>query len=174
MSTWIYTGMALAAMMVAARPGDDTSGGEPAWKVMRGLVGTWEGEGDGTFGASRIERTYELVLSGTYVRAKTRSVAEGDVHEDWEIISFDKMRGTPVIRQFNSEGFVNRYVLESCDTEKRRLVFVAEHIENGPPGMRARVTLELPSPDEIVETFELAMPGQELAPCVHTRLKRKR
>jgi len=42
-----------------------------------------------------------------------------------------------------------------------RLVSESTRIENGPPGMRTRFTLEKQSEDRFIETFELAMPGEE-------------
>lgn len=50
--------------------------------------------------------------------------------------------------------------------------FVSEHIENGPPGLRARRTLELVTDDEIRDQFELAGRGKDFRTVLENRLRR--
>ena len=68
---------------------------------------------------------------------------EGEVHEDWAFFSFDQNRNSLVMRQFNVEGFVNRYVLDSLSSDGSRLILISENSENAPPGLMARYTLEI-------------------------------
>ena len=152
-----------------------------AWKQLEYFVGSWEGTGDGNSGTSTVERHYEFILGGKYLHGRTTSVfppqeknPKGETHEDWEFFSFDKSRKIPVIRQFNVEGFVNRYALEEISADGKTMVFTTEHVENGPPGLRARTTYKIVSDDKFTEVFELAFPGADFKPCVTSQLERKR
>ena len=75
---------------------------------------------------------------------------KGEIHQDWGMISFDKVRKTFVLRQFHIEGFVNQYAMTSSSGDGRRL-FTLESIENIPAGYRARETYKIPGPDEFKE-----------------------
>ncbi len=86
---------------------------------------------------------------------------EGEVHEDWAFFSYDKIHDKVVLREFHSEGFVNRYLLENWDPRQRRFVFESEAIENLSAGWRARVTLTIVGENAFSETFELAAPGED-------------
>ena len=63
-------------------------------------------------------------------------------------------------RQFHVEGFVNQYVLERMAEENQTIRFMTEAIENIPPGWEARESYQILGPDEFLEVFELAAPGQ--------------
>jgi hypothetical protein len=63
-----------------------------------------------------------------------------------------------VLRQFHQEGFINQYVMAAA-SPSGNLVFESESLENVPAGWKARETYEVVSPDEFVETFELASGG---------------
>jgi hypothetical protein len=97
-----------------------------------------------------------------------------ETHEDWEIFSSDDAREKLVIRQFNVEGFVNRFALDEITSDGKRMIFTTGHVENGPPGLRARITYHIVSDDECTEVFELAFPGGDFKPCVESRLGRRR
>jgi hypothetical protein len=77
------------------------------WEPFKFLIGKWEGNGTGKFGDSKIERTYEYLMGGTYIIGKNKSVyekqeknPEGEIHYNWDIISYDKVTAKYVIRQF--------------------------------------------------------------------------
>ncbi len=138
------------------------------WTVLQFLIGTWEGEGSGQSGSGHYERSYELILDGTFILEKNKSTyppqeqnPQGEVHEDWGVFSRDKTRKTFVLRQFHSEGFINQYVMESMPPDSTTITFTSESIENIAPGWRARETYQIISPDEFVEVFELAEPGKD-------------
>jgi hypothetical protein len=61
-----------------------------------------------------------------------------------------------VLRQFHQEGFVNQFVMAPRQ-QGGPIVFESEALENLRSGWKARETYEVVSPDEFVETFELAM-----------------
>ena len=76
------------------------------------------------------------------------------------------------MRSFHGEGFVHEYRCVGAAPDGSRMIFEADHVENGPPGMRARETVEFRGPDELESTFELAVPGYSDEPYTHERLRR--
>ena len=144
------------------------------------LVGHWEGTGAGEPGHSTVEREYQLVLGGKFLQAKNVSRwaprdknPKGEIHEDFGLIGYDKVRKTLVYRQFHIEGFVNQYAMEPI-LDSKTLVFVSEAIENIAPGWRARETYHILSRDEFEEVFELATPGKAFELYSRSHLRRKR
>jgi hypothetical protein len=105
-----------------------------------------------------------------YTRPQAKN-PQGEVHEDFGIISFDKARRRAVLRQFHSEGFVNQYTAD-LSSDGVKLVFTSESIENIPSGWRARETYAVFSAEECDEIFELAEPGKEFELYSRVRLKR--
>ena len=149
------------------------------WAPMRFFEGKWTGTGEGKSGFSTTDRGYEFILGGNFMKAFNRSVFEpqeknpkGEVHENLDIFSYDGGRGKIVLRQFHIEGFANTYVLESVSEDRKKLVFVTEQIENGPPGMTARLVLEIGGEDSFGERFELSMGGGEYACLITNVFKR--
>lgn len=53
------------------------------------------------------------------------------------------------------------------------LVFTSAAIENLPAGFRARETYRILGPDECIERFEMAGPGQDFSVHSEARLRRK-
>ncbi len=150
------------------------------FKDVRFLVGSWVGHETGAAGIGRGERVYEFILQGKYLLARNVSRFEpqeknprGEVHEDWAIFSYDEARQELVLREFHSEGFVNQYVRERAGEAGKKLVFVSESVENGPPGLHARVTLSREGPDAFHEVFELAPPGKDFRPLLENHWKRR-
>ena len=135
------------------------------WSAFEFFIGAWTGEESATFGDGRGERTYEPVLQDRYLLSRNRSVfppqdglPDGDDHEDWTVVSYDDDRDTYVLRQFNSEGFVNTFVLDDASTPPERMVFVLEASENA-PGTRATLTLTRTDARSFEEVFDLTLPG---------------
>ncbi len=142
------------------------------------LVGEWRGEEDASFGKGTGVREYSFIMSGKYLLSQNVStfepqdkLPEGDRHEDWTIFSYDRDRETIVVRQFNSEGFVNRFILDASSEGPNKMVFISEAAENA-PGLRARLTYEKVSNDELHETFEIAMPGKDFGILIRNRWTR--
>jgi hypothetical protein len=138
------------------------------WRDFEFLIGEWAATESGRMGEGRGERKIELVLQNKYLYWKNKSTFEpqeknskGEVHEDWALISFDKIRKKFVMRQFHVEGFVNQYVLESVSSDMKKLIFLSESIENVPAGFKAKLTYEIISENEFIEYFELAPPRKE-------------
>ncbi|MCJ7680351.1 MAG: hypothetical protein MUP70_06490, partial [Candidatus Aminicenantes bacterium] len=71
------------------------------------------------------------------------------------------------IIMFNGGSLVFRSVgglMDRVDPELSRdlVAQLGEAIENGPPGLKARLTYVAVEPDECRQTFDLAMPGREM------------
>ena len=150
------------------------------WETFKYFVGSWKGEGKGQSGTSKLEAEFKFVLNGKFLEVKGKAVFEpqeknqkGEVHEDLGFISYDKIRGKFVLRQFHVEGFVNQYVLDTLSEDGKTLVFLSESIENIPAGWRAKVTYRILNEDEFSLVFELAAPGKELECYSENHLKRK-
>lgn len=138
------------------------------WLPFKHIIGKWTGTGEGVDGKGSYERSYQLVLNKKYIEVRNKSVypptkekPKGYVHEDFGVISYDKIRKAYVFRQFHSEGFVNQYVLESISPDGKTIVFVTEAIENIPKGWRGRETYTLNEGKELTEIFDLAEPGKD-------------
>jgi hypothetical protein len=150
------------------------------WEPFRYFIGAWQGHEEGTPGVGKGERHYELVLQDKYIHFRNRSVfepqegnPEGEVHEDWGFFSYDRIRGSIVLRQFHVEGFVNQYVVKSVSPDGKEIVLISESIENLPSGWRTRYQFKILNENEFTELFELARPGQDFGVIVNNRWKRK-
>ena len=144
------------------------------------VMGSWKGTGSG-FGntTSTIESEFNMIMDGQYIEVKNDSKFEsteknpnGERHIDWGIISYDKHRAKIIYRQFNNEGYVNRYVLNDSLSNETTLVFETVDIENFVEGGKARYTLTKISGNEIETVFEVSFPGQEFACFGMNKLKR--
>ncbi len=150
------------------------------WTTLNFLVGNWRGTGFGQPGSGQYERTYEFILNQKFLHVRSKSTyppqkqnPNGEVHEDWGFFSYDKGRKTFVYRQFHVEGFVNQYVVEHLSQGGTEIVFVSETIENIPTSWRAKETYQVISPDEFIETFELAEPGKDFKVYIKSHLRRQ-
>ena len=161
------------ALLIAEQPKTDPLG------PIRFFVGDWAGTAEGQAGKGTVRRTYSLILKDRFIHERNISTyppqeanKAGEVHEHWSIFSFDRDRKTIVLRQFHQEGFVNQYVMNGADSTDKKLVFDSERFENFDNKWRARETYDLLSPDEFIETFELAAPGKELEIYSQNHFKR--
>jgi hypothetical protein len=164
----------------AARPGADeprAGAREDVWAPVRFLIGDWTGEANGQPGKGTSKRSYRFVLEDRFIKEQNVSTyppqpknPNGEVHEHHSYLSYDRARRRMVLRQFHQEGFVNEYA--ALPVSGSSVVFESESIENVPVGWRARETYTVLSPDEFVETFEIAPAGGQFAVYSQTRLKR--
>jgi hypothetical protein len=149
------------------------------WANLQRLLGRWEGTASGEPGTGSQVRRYEAVLRGTFIMGtdKTRwqpseGQPDGETHEDICLFSHDRAAGQAVMRSFYVEGFACEYRCVEASADGSRLVFEADHVENGPSGMKARETFVFIGPDELESTFELAQAGGDFAPYTTERLTR--
>jgi hypothetical protein len=136
-------------------------------RPLEWLIGTWEGISTGTPGRGAQVRRYEAVLRGEFVMGTNRTTwsptpahPEGEVHEDISLFSYDRAAKRFVMQVFYVERFVAEHVCEQVDADT--FVFTADHVQNGPLGMRSRETL-IHRGDELESRFELSMPGKDFA-----------
>jgi hypothetical protein len=144
------------------------------------FVGSWTGEENASFGSGQGERRYRFILDGAYLISENRSRfppqgnrTREERHEDWTIFSYDKARATYVVRQFNSEGFVNTLAMDPASAAPRRMRFVGESSENAPPGTQVTLEYERVSENEFVERFEVRFPGSSEPLEIRNRWRRK-
>jgi len=142
------------------------------------FVGSWTGEESASIGQGRGERTYERALQGTYLLGRNRSLfqpqeglPEGDDHLDWTWFSYDAERETYVVRQFNSEGYVNRFVMDAGSDVPNRMSFTLEATENARGGT-GRLAYRVIDDDTFEETFEFAWPNSDQRFTVSNRWTR--
>lgn len=144
------------------------------------LIGVWEGAGEGFSNSkSKLKAEYKWILNKKFIQVKHRSEfeptdknPEGEVHEDFGVLSFDSGRKTVVFRQYHVEGFYNEYILNDSLSNNSTLIFETVKIENFVPGGRARFTINIKSDSEIETLFDVGFPGKEMACFGKNRLRK--
>ena len=142
---------------------------ELAW-----LAGAWQGYGQFGERVTYIHKAFSYEVAGRYLVERTldmfppaRPTTEFELHQD--VTTFYRTAGGYRAKGFYVEGFVwNSTVTAGAD----RVVVETESVENGPAGIRARVTYVKDGPDGFKGTFELAMPGQDFT-LVETLVMRR-
>lgn len=157
--------MCLLSALCAGNALAQTPREKDPWGPLRSLEGHWEGAISGKLGTGTGVRDYELILDAHFLTFRHASVREpqekspeGDHHRELSIFSFDSERQKIVLRSFNVEGFVLQYL---CNAAGNKITCESERVESG-PGFRARVEIDIKSPYEFTERFELAEPGKDL------------
>jgi hypothetical protein len=170
----------LVACFVTGTCAQDVASKPDRFAPLRFFAGSWRGGQGGQPGQGVAERTYDFILNDRFLQETNTSTyppqeknKKGEVHHHMSLISYDTGRKLFVFRQFHTEGFVNTYVQESTNDD-RKLVFVTEAIENIPAGYRARETYIIVSHDEFIERFEVAEPGKDFELYSEAHLKRVR
>lgn len=177
----LVTLMLFAALSASAAEPAANPVSADRWGRVRFLLGSWEGTASGEPGKGTVERTYELVLDGQFIEERNTSRYEAkaqgkapEVHHHRGFISYDKARKTFMLRHFHEEGFVNLFALNSDKSLPAYLIFDSVSFENFSNEWKARETYEVVSPDEFIETFELAEPGKDFAVYSRNHFKRKK
>jgi hypothetical protein len=153
---------------------------QDVWQPLRYFIGEWEGQSTGKSGEGKGERIYNFIMNDTYLYFQNtmkfqpqEKNPKGDLHEDCTFYSCDKNRNLIVARQFNIEGFINQFILDSLSSDNKTLVFITESSENAPPGLQARLIYEIKNENEFVETFELGFAGRQFSCWMTNHWKRK-
>ena len=131
------------------------------------LIGNWQGVETGVSGNGIGFRTYTYELNENYIMEKNQSTfpksekkPKGEVHRDFGVFSYNSNKNEIIYRSFNVEGFTNIFVMDSINSSGEKFVFITREIENNPGNWKARVTLEKISDEEFIETFDIAMDGE--------------
>lgn len=150
------------------------------WEHLRFLEGTWEGTGDGMSGVSSVVQKYSFVFNGQFLHMATKAVfepqdknPEGEIHEDFGVVSFDRSRNVFVLRSFYIEGFVNHYIFNPDSQNGNAIEFATESVENAPPGTKAKLIFIKINERKIEQSFHVAFPGQEFS-CFSTNTLEKK
>ena len=153
---------------------------ENLWKPFEFLIGSWIGDVTGKSGIGKGERTYEFILNKKYIKMENASRfkpqeknPEGETHQDLNVFSKDNIKNLFVLRQFTSKGYVNTFVLDTLNSENRKLIFITETSEESSKGLRTRLTYRIISKDEFTEIFELASPGKDFEIWLRNFWRRK-
>lgn len=173
--------MLFAALSAGAADQAANPASNDRWGRVRFMLGSWEGTASGEPGKGTVERTYELVLGGQFIEERNTSRYEAkapgkepQVHQHRGFISYDKARKTFMLRHFHEEGFVNLFALNGDKSMPAYLIFDSVSFENLSNEWKARESYEVISPDEFIETFELAEPGKDFAIYSRNHFKRKK
>jgi hypothetical protein len=172
--------MLFAALSASAADQAANPASNDRWGRVRFMLGSWEGTASGEPGKGAVERTYELVLGGQFIEERNTSRYEAkapgkeQIHQHRGFISYDKARKTFMLRHFHEEGFVNLFALNSDKSMPAYLIFDSVSFENFSNEWKARESYEVISPDEFIETFELAEPGKDFAVYSRNHFKRKK
>ena len=149
------------------------------WSSLRFLVGEWRGAITGEQGTGTVTRRYRFILSSEYLQERSMaSFPPQPLHADGTVLNYasfllqDRARKTVLFRQFHQEHVNGVFVLSTAQSSPTKLVFESEQLDSAPATWKARETLEVVSPDEYVETFEVAEGGKPLA--VRSRIQFKR
>lgn len=157
--------VAIQLLGAAAAAGD----GAERFGPLAALIGCWQGTSTKPDGSAPglVEQTYEYVLGGKFIRAESVAMfppevagTHYEIHRDVGFISLAGDEERYIWRGFFSEGFVTREAI-AIEEDGRVIVIESVEIENGPAGMRTRQTLTLESATEMVDRFEIAMPGMD-------------
>ncbi len=151
------------------------------WALLRFLEGEWQGAAEGEPGVGTVHRSYQFVLQHRFLEERNVSAyapktagAAGELHEHRSLFSYDRKRKLLVLRQLHQEGFVNQYAFVPEASTPAKLVFVTEAPREPRRQLARAKTYEVRSPNEFVETFELAEPGKDFAPYSPHHLQRVR
>lgn len=158
--------------------GQEEAEKQDIWEPFQFLIGQWMGTGEGKSGESYVRRDYRYKFDRKFIYYHNRAVfkpseknRKGEIHEDFGVLSYDKIHKLYVFRQFHREGFVNQYVVE-FSADGRTVTFTSENLENSPPGWKVRLVIQNEGTDKISERFELAGPGKEFGCLMTNRLTR--
>jgi hypothetical protein len=154
---------------------------EDTWNQLKYFSGNWKGTSSGKTGNGKGERSYKFVMNDNYLFVKNKmhfeplpNKTEGEVHEDWSVYSIDSRRQKYVLRQFNSEGFVNQFTLDSVSVNGKEMYWNLESSENSPPDFDARLVVIVKNEDEFEERFEMRSSGDEFSSWMTNVWKREK
>ena len=118
-------------------------------------------------------------MGGTYIIGKNISTYEeqeknpgGEIHDHWDIISYNKVKAKYVFRQFHAEDIINTFSLDSLNAAQGMLEFESVWIENFLEGWKAKEVYKIINENEFIEIFYLAAPGKEYSEYIRNSFKR--
>jgi len=144
------------------------------WGSLQFLIGEWSGQGAGEPGAGTGSFSFLPDLQGGILVRKSFAEypASGGKpayrHDDLLIVYREGPARQLRAIYFDNEGHTIRY---SVEASANRAVFTSDSAQSAP---RYRMTYRAMAPDELAFTFEMAAPGQDLAPYINATLRRRK
>ena len=161
--------MLVLPTLITAQPSGSAGSASPRgadrFPQLHWLVGEWQGFGEFADHTAYIHKRYSYELGGMFFVERTldmlppdRPSTEYEIHQDFSVIYLDSATDSLRAKGFFVEGFVtSSNVL--VDGGGSRILIESQHVENGPSGMRSRVSIERKTEDAYEGLFELAMQG---------------
>ena len=161
----------------AARP---PAADESRFAPFDWLVGEWRGYGKFSNRTTYIHKTYGYDIGGVYFFERTLDIfppqelsTEFEIHQDVSYFYRVGADGEYRAKMFYVEGFVTSAMVKVSD-DGSEIVIEATEVENGPSGMRSRITYTRVAPDRFTGLFELAMPGKDYGKVEELTMSRMR
>ena len=149
-------------------------------KFIEYFSGNWSSVQEACVGIGKADRIYQMVVDSNYLHINNTAYFEpdsinktGDDHHDWGLFSYNRIKKKIILREFNSEGFVIHYILDSISEDGKIYTFLSEFIENLPEGWQAKTTITIMSDNGFDELFQIAKPGGEFKTYVKSRWVKK-
>lgn len=180
-SSGAYAGMDTASSGAAAAPAAEQADRAPArFAPFEWLVGEWRGYGEFSNRTTWIHKRFGYDVGGVYFYERTVDMfppaelsTDFELHQDVSYFYRVGPSGEYRAKSFYMEGFVTSASVAVNDGG-REIVIEATSVENGPPGMRSRITYTREGPDRFRGLFELAMPGKEFGKVEELTMTRVR
>ena len=110
--------------------------------------GNWSSVQEACVGIGKADRSYKMVVDSNYLHITNTAYFQpdsthvtGSDHHDWGLFSYDNTRKKIMLREFNSEGFIIQYILDTISADGKTYIFLSESIENIPEDWQARTTI---------------------------------
>ena len=148
-----------------------------AWKALRSLVGTWQGEGEGRPGPGGGQFSFALDLQEQIIVRKNHSeypASQGrpaTVHDDLLIAYPGDSAAAVRAIYFDNEGHVINYVV-TASADGKTVTFLSVPQASAP---RFRLSYTMQDGEEVLIKFEIAPPEKpvEFKIYIEGRAKRK-
>jgi len=138
------------------------------------FLGQWKSDPEACIGIGKATREYQWILDSAYIYSSTNAefISEdkvSDTHKDWSIFSYDNLMQKMTLREFHSEGYIIKYVIEGILDDQKTITFLSDIVENTPKGWKVRLIIEIINEDSFDEFFDLAEPQGDFKTYVKGR-----
>jgi hypothetical protein len=171
--------LALVSLFVVAPLVHAQAPSSDPWTPLRFLVGEWQGAATGEQGTGTVTRHYRFILSGRYLQEQSMASfppqplqPDGAVLSNASFMVYDMDQKAMVFRQLHQEKFNGIFLLSASQSRPTKLIFDSVRLDSAPATWKARDIYEWISPNEYVETFEVAEGDKPFA--VQSRIQFKR
>ena len=141
--------------------------GAERFQKLAWLVGEWQGYGKFAKQNGYINKQYYYDIAGIFLVERTIDMfpppeltTDFEIHQDMTIFYVDTATDAIKAKGF----FVEQYVTSSTvhvSKDGNSIVVETSEVENGPPGMRTRITYTRQGENEFTGSFEITMPAED-------------